>query len=176
MLHGDGPRPDMRLEIWDTAGMEKFQSLTPMYYRGAHGALVVFDVTSSRSYAGMKGWVEALETNGPDGVAIVLCGNKSDIVDMDETAREVDYEEAAEYGKHIGAAYFETSAKTGDNVVEAFTHVVNELWERRRAQAGESDIDDAGPGAGRIDVGGDGGGVSRDATGTPRRGGSGCCS
>jgi small GTP-binding protein len=168
----------MRLEIWDTAGMEKFHSLTPMYYRGAHGALVVFDLTSARSYAGMKAWVQALEESGPDGVAVVMCGNKADLVDADDESREAEYEVAAQYAKEIGAAYFETSAKTGDNVGEAFTHLVNELWDRRRAQAGESDTEDERARKESVALDGDRDGMSRDASGSgsTRGGGAGCCS
>jgi small GTP-binding protein len=106
---------DYRLEIWDTAGQEKFQSLTPLYARGAMGALLVFDITSRSSFSHLSIWKDQLQ-NSDAHVAIAVVGNKCDL----ETARTVTFDEATEYAESISSPYFETSASTGQGVVPAF--------------------------------------------------------
>ena len=68
-----------KYQIWDTAGQEKYHSLAPMYYRNAAAALLVYDITNSKTFATLKAWVRELRELGPEGLTIVLCGNKSDL-------------------------------------------------------------------------------------------------
>jgi len=113
-LHVDGKT--MKLEIWDTAGQEKFAALAPLYYHGAHVALLVFDITEEGSFGKAKFWVGEMQQHGNEGVKIVLVGNKSDLDDR----RAVSEKEAQDYADSNGFPYFEVSAKTGQNVQEMF--------------------------------------------------------
>lgn len=109
----------VRFELWDTAGQERYRSLAPMYYRGAAGAVVVFDVTNRDSFEGAKGWVKELMKKGDPNVVIALAGNKADI----KEGRAVSAEEARDYAKENGIIYFDTSAKSGLNVKEMFAAI-----------------------------------------------------
>ena len=69
----------LRLQIWDTAGQERFRSMAPMYYRGASGAVLVYDVTNSESLDAVRAWVQELRNNSDDEMVISLAGNKCDL-------------------------------------------------------------------------------------------------
>jgi small GTP-binding protein len=103
------------MEIWDTAGEEKFQALTPMYSRDAAGAFIVFDVTSRVTFDHLNVWKDILVGSASD-LALIVVGNKADL----ESRREVSPEEATDYALSINAEYAETSAATGQGVVESF--------------------------------------------------------
>ena len=103
----------VKLQIWDTAGEERFSFLMPIYYRGAQGAVLVFDLTKRRTFDHLERWLGLIRQVCGD-IPIVLCGNKYDLPD-----RRVTSEEAIEFAKANNFAYFETSAKTGENVTEA---------------------------------------------------------
>jgi len=113
----------VKFEIWDTAGQERYRSLAPMYYRGAAAALVVYDITVHDSFTGAKTWIEELQRQGSADIVIGLAGNKCDL----ETKREVSKAEAAKYASENGCLFFETSAKTGENVNEIFTQIAQKL-------------------------------------------------
>eukprot|EP01086_Lenisia_limosa_P012027 TRINITY_DN3922_c0_g1_i1.p1 TRINITY_DN3922_c0_g1~~TRINITY_DN3922_c0_g1_i1.p1 ORF type:complete len:201 (-),score=53.74 TRINITY_DN3922_c0_g1_i1:52-654(-) len=125
------------LQIWDTAGQERFQSLAPMYYRGAQAAIVVFDITEENSFKRAKFWVNELKAKASSDVTISLAGNKSDLA----TLRQVSVEKAKEYAEEFGLPYFETSAKTGDNVEALFRSLVSGLRAPQPANVGV-DIND----------------------------------
>ncbi|NXD32797.1 VPS21 protein, partial [Spelaeornis formosus] len=111
----------IKFEIWDTAGQERFRSLSPMYYRNAQAAVVVYDVTKSASLDQAKTWVKELQRQANPNIVIALAGNKVDL--PSEGRRQVSREEAEEYAKECGLLFFETSAKTGEGVVEVFTEI-----------------------------------------------------
>merc|ERR1719445_1856455 len=111
------------LQIWDTAGQERFRSMAPMYYRGAHAAILVFDVTDQSSLDNVEGWVEELKTHAGEDIIMVLAGNKSDLKEDSGESNE----NAEAYSKSIDAQLFETSAKTGQGVEDLFKHVVKSL-------------------------------------------------
>lgn len=113
----------VKFEIWDTAGQERYRSLAPMYYRGAAAALVVYDITSQESFQGAKTWIEELQRQGSADIVIGLAGNKMDL----DTKREVDKEEARAYATDNNCIFFETSAKTGENVNSIFTSIAKKL-------------------------------------------------
>jgi Ras-related protein Rab-11A len=96
-------------------------SLTSAYYRGALGALLVYDVTNAKSFDNVKLWIRELKTYATNDIVIMLVGNKVDLVDN----REVRMEEAAGYAEENHLAFMETSAFTGHNVEIAFERVVN---------------------------------------------------
>eukprot|EP01088_Endostelium_zonatum_P002027 TRINITY_DN12450_c0_g1_i1.p1 TRINITY_DN12450_c0_g1~~TRINITY_DN12450_c0_g1_i1.p1 ORF type:complete len:209 (-),score=55.78 TRINITY_DN12450_c0_g1_i1:141-767(-) len=113
----------VKFEIWDTAGQERFNSLAPMYYRGAQAALVVYDITNDSSFTRAKSWVKELQTKGTAKMVIALVGNKNDM----EENRRVQATEAQSYAEENGILFMETSAKTGVNVAEIFEQIAKTL-------------------------------------------------
>lgn len=106
----------IKMQIWDTAGQERFRTITSSYYKGAHGLILVFDLTDRQSFLDLENWIIEIEKHASDGVLKLLIGNKNDL----EGARTVSYEEALNFAKINGMKYIETSAKTSKNVNEAF--------------------------------------------------------
>ncbi|XP_074540000.1 ras-related protein Rab-42b [Halichoeres trimaculatus] len=123
------PGVRVKLQFWDTAGQERFRSVTRSYYRNSVGGLLVFDMTNRASFNHIKEWhAEVCERVQPHRVVFILVGQKSD---MDaEGNRAVSREEAEKLAGQLGVPYAEVSAKTGQNVKEAF-----ELLTRRVYQA-----------------------------------------
>jgi len=107
------------LQIWDTAGQERFRSMAPMYYRGAHAAILVFDVTQQESLDKIAGWVEELHDNAGEDIILVVAANKCDLLSQSS----ISMKDATEYAKNIGATMFETSAATGKGIEALFAHV-----------------------------------------------------
>jgi Ras-related protein Rab-1A len=105
-----------KLQIWDTGGQERFASIRPMYYRGALGALIIFDLTSSPSFEHLPQWIEEVRANAKEEIPLLLVGNKDDLVEQ----RQVSLEEINEFTDDFNLYYMETSAKTGDNVGDCF--------------------------------------------------------
>eukprot|EP01038_Epipyxis_sp_PR26KG_P008570 gene8570-11580_t len=109
----------IKFQIWDTAGQEKYHSLAPMYYRGAAAAIIVYDITRANTFKTLKNWVEELKSKGPKDIALAIAGNKADL----EYEREVDKAMAQAYAEEIGAMYVETSAKDDLNVQDIFVQL-----------------------------------------------------
>lgn len=110
-------------EIWDTAGQERYEAITPLYYRSAEAALIVFDLTFEESFTKAKEWLKRLRKERPDpDMPIVLVGNKCDRED-----RNVDDALVQEFVEENNLQYFETSAKTGENVEDMFSWVATSL-------------------------------------------------
>jgi len=98
---------DMRLQIYDTAGQEKFRTITSSYYRGAAGAMLVYDSSNENSFNSLKGWLDDLDRYLPD-VPRVIIANKIDLSEVVEPPR------GEEFAKQAKAPFFRTSAKTGE--------------------------------------------------------------
>jgi small GTP-binding protein len=109
-------------QLWDTSGQPKFRALMPLYIRGAVGALVFYDVTSSASFASIGSWLEELRKAARPQVAIILVGNKADC----EELRAVSFEEGKSFADREQLLFIETSAKDGTNISEAFEMVTAE--------------------------------------------------
>ena len=110
---------NLKLQIWDTAGQESFRSITRSYFRGAIGAMLVFDITNRESFQNIENWVEETRTCASSNIVIIIIGNKSDL----SATREVTAEEATDFAKNKGLIYIETSAKTSQNVDKCFETV-----------------------------------------------------
>ncbi|KAF0987394.1 hypothetical protein HZS_2521, partial [Henneguya salminicola] len=111
----------VRFEIWDTAGQERYHSLAPMYYRGSHAALVVYDITNMESFTRAKNWISELQRQAPPNIVICLVGNKLDLQSKREVATELSEAFATE--NHL--LFCETSAKTATGVQKLFATVVD---------------------------------------------------
>lgn len=112
-----------KLMIWDTAGQEKYKSMIKMYYKNAHAAIVVFDVTNIQSFDKAQSWVDELVENTNNNTIIALCGNKVDL----EESRKVSYDEGSQYAEKIGAFYIEVSAKINLNIEKLFDDILNKI-------------------------------------------------
>ena len=115
----------MKLQIWDTAGQERFRTITSSYYRGAHGIIVVYDVTDEDSFANVKTWLNEIDRYANENVNKLLVGNKSDL----EHLRVVQTSDAAKYAEHEGLSFIETSALESTNVESAFQNILTEIYD-----------------------------------------------
>ena len=113
----------VKLQIWDTAGQERFRTITSSYYRGAHGIIVVYDVTDRESFDNVKHWLLEINKYASNQVQRLLVGNKSDLVNQ----KVVDYTTSKEYAESLKVAFLETSAKGATNVEQAFVMMASEI-------------------------------------------------
>lgn len=107
----------VKMQIWDTAGQDRFRSIVRSYYRGAAGALLVYDTTRRESFEHVSQWLYEARQNADPDLVVTLVGNKNDKVHE----RQVSYEEGQAFAEQNGLHFLETSAVTGHNVDEAFT-------------------------------------------------------
>ena len=115
----------VKIQIWDTAGQDRFRSITKNYYKGAHGIILIYDVTSRKTFENVKNWVAQIREEVSEKVSIILVGNKIDDVD----GRKVKTEEGQMMAKECGLAFFETSAKSGENIDSTFNELVKRTVE-----------------------------------------------
>ncbi|XP_008060584.1 ras-related protein Rab-2B isoform X1 [Carlito syrichta] len=132
MVNIDGKQ--IKLQIWDTAGQESFRSITRSYYRGAAGALLVYDITRRETFNHLTSWLEDARQHSSSNMVIMLIGNKSDL----ESRRDVKREEGEAFAREHGLIFMETSAKTACNVEEAFINTAKEIY--RKIQQGLFDV------------------------------------
>jgi Ras-related protein Rab-5C len=111
-------------DIWDTAGQERFKSLASMYYRGAAAAMVVFEINVADTFEKASYWVRELHANSPETI-VMLVGNKKDL----EGERQVPLADAQRRAAEMNTLYAETSARSGEGVLEAFQAVAHKLVE-----------------------------------------------
>jgi len=116
----------IKLQIWDTAGQERFRTITSSYYRGAHGIIVVYDVTDQESFNNVKQWLQEIDRYASENVNKLLVGNKCDLTNK----KVVDYTSAKEYADQLGIPFLETSAKNATNVEQAFMTMAAEIKNR----------------------------------------------
>ncbi|CAH6904837.1 ras-related protein Rab-25 [Phodopus roborovskii] len=114
----------VKAQIWDTAGLERYRAITSAYYRGAVGALLVFDLTKHQTYAVVERWLKELYDHAEATIVVMLVGNKSDL----SQAREVPTEEACMFAENNGLLFLETSALDSTNVELAFQTVLKEIF------------------------------------------------
>lgn len=116
----------VKLQLWDTAGQERFRTITHSYYRGAHGIMLVFDLTNADSVDNITTWLNDIKKFGVDGSPMLLVGNKSDCV----AHRAVPSEVGQSLASRLGCKYIETSAKENTNVDSAFQELVDMCLKR----------------------------------------------
>ncbi|KAF5200786.1 Ras-related protein rab11d [Thalictrum thalictroides] len=114
----------VKAQIWDTAGQERYRAVTSAYYRGAVGAMLVYDITKRQSFDHIPRWLEELRSHADKNIVIILVGNKSDL----ENQRAVPTEDAKEFAQKEGLFFLETSALEATNVENAFSTVLTEIF------------------------------------------------
>lgn len=135
----------VKLQCWDTAGTESFRSITRSYYRGAAGCLLVYDVTSRQSFVNVRSWLQDVREHADPHLTCILVGNKIDLcANADDPGaaaaaasgprrkREVTTDEGELWAKEEGLLFVEASAKSGENVEEAFERATRDILEKVR--------------------------------------------
>ncbi|KAJ8290115.1 hypothetical protein GJAV_G00008860 [Gymnothorax javanicus] len=111
---------NIKAQIWDTAGLERYRAITSAYYRGAMGALLVYDISKQLTYENVERWLKELYEHADSDIVVMLVGNKSDLTSL----RAVPTEEAKEFAERKSLLFIETSALESTNVEAAFTNVL----------------------------------------------------
>lgn len=124
MITIDGKQ--IKLQIWDTAGQESFRSITRSYYRGAAGALLVYDITRRDTFNHLTTWLDDARQHSNSNMVIMLIGNKTDL----ESKRAVTREEGEKFAAENNLIFMETSAKTAANVEEAFINTAKQIYDK----------------------------------------------
>ena len=123
---------DIEMQIWDSAGQEKYRAISKQYYKKANGIILLYDVTSRESYLGIKQWIKDINNMTTMKPFLILVGNKIDL------ERKVAYQEGEELATKYGALFFETSAATGQGIEEMFqalvTNIMKNYDERKKEQ------------------------------------------
>ena len=117
---------NIKAQIWDTAGEEKYKAITGAYYKGSKGAFVVYDKTRKETFESVDRWINDLKSTGDSKITIILIGNKCDLEDK----REISKENGEEKARSFGCAFLETSALSGDNIEKGFEMMISEIFKK----------------------------------------------
>ena len=161
----------VKLQIWDTAGQESFRSITRSYYRGAAGALLVYDITRRDTFKHLSRWLEEARQHSQSNMVIMLIGNKNDL----EHRRAVSTEEGRAFAEQNGLIFLETSAKTAFNVENAFVNTAEKI--HNNILSGAIDVSNESHGI-KVGMAGSSSNVKLGQGGSGSGGGaakSGCC-
>lgn len=138
----------IKAQIWDTAGQERYRSITSAYYKGAHGALIVYDITRKDSFDSVEKWLSDLKNNGEEKMVIMAIGNKCDMVNE----RVISTEEGEAKAQRNNIAFLETSALNATNVAKAFDELIQKLYVAFKKDFEDNDEDDLGENANTIEI------------------------
>uniref|UniRef100_A0A7S3DJV3 Uncharacterized protein n=1 Tax=Palpitomonas bilix TaxID=652834 RepID=A0A7S3DJV3_9EUKA len=131
----------LKAQIWDTAGQERYRAITSAYYRGAVGALLVYDISKHASFENVQRWLEELRDHADANIVIMLVGNKSDLRHL----RAVPTEEARGFAEKNSLSFIETSALDSTNVEMAFLNILTEIYRIVSRKTVEQGSEDKGP-------------------------------
>ncbi|KAL3360200.1 hypothetical protein AABB24_016612, partial [Solanum stoloniferum] len=157
---------EVKAQIWDTAGQERFRAVTSAYYRGAFGALVVYDISRRTTFDSIPRWLDELKTHSDTTVARMLVGNKCDL----ENIRAVSVEEGKSLAESEGMFFMETSALDSTNVNKAFEIVIREIYNSVSRKVLNSDSYKAELSVNRVNL------VNDGTDGSKQKQGYSCCS
>ena len=113
---------DYKLNIWDTAGQERYRTITSLYYKDAHGVLLVGDVTNDSSIKELDTWFYDVKDNAPKNVSVCICGNKTDLLDDEDNLKMENH--IRSFSENKKCSYLMTSALQGSNIDEAFISII----------------------------------------------------
>ena len=116
---------NIRIQIWDTAGQEKYRAITRNLYLKVLGVLIIYDITNEKSYNNLKTWVQLIREDCGSHMQIIIVGNKCDL----DSERKINQEEVMKYAKKEKIEYIETSCKTGENVQKAVKTICEKILE-----------------------------------------------
>ena len=122
----------IKAQIWDTAGEEKYKSITYHHYKKSVGGLIVYDITKRSTFENVKNWYNDLIYKAEKGCIIALIGNKLDLVEKNGKKREVSKEEAQSYAEDNHMLFYETSAYNGNNINDIFEELMQTIYTERR--------------------------------------------
>lgn len=121
---------NVKAQIWDTAGQERYRAITKAYYRGAVGALIVYDITDRETFDSLKRWLSEVQANSDPSIKLMLVGNKCDLVEK----RKVHIDEGKAFAEQHGLSFVEASAFNGDAVEDAFDHLMGKIFDQQIAR------------------------------------------
>jgi len=133
----------IKAQIWDTAGQERYRAITSAYYRGAVGALLVYDIAKHLTYENVERWLRELRDHADANIVIMLVGNKSDLRHL----RAVPTDEAKAFAEKNNLSFIETSALDSTNVETAFHNILTEIYRivsQKQITEGAGDVDRPG--------------------------------
>ncbi|KAE8712231.1 Ras-related protein Rab11C [Hibiscus syriacus] len=121
----------VKAQIWDTAGQERYRAITSAYYRGAVGALLVYDITKRQAFDNVQRWLRELRDHADSNIVVMMAGNKSDLNHL----RAVSGDDGHALAEKEGLSFLETSALEATNIEKAFQTVLNEIYHVTRKKA-----------------------------------------
>ena len=124
-------------QIWDTAGQDRFRAIAAAYYRGAHGALIVYDITNPNSFQNLESWFKEIQNQGELNCINVLVGNKCDLKEL----RQVETADGIKYAEKRNIRFVETSAADNTNVDMVFTTLMQDIYKNQRNRPRDDDDD-----------------------------------
>ncbi len=114
----------VKVQLWDTAGEERFRTIAKSYYKGAHGIVLIYDVTNRKTYENIRKWMNQIKDDSSSNISIILVANK---IDCENEFRQVTKEEGEVLAKNNNLPIFEASAKDNINVEESFKYLIEEI-------------------------------------------------
>ena len=126
----------IKLQMWDTAGQDRFRTITPSYYKGADGIILAYDITNIESFDNLNMWLKECDKYVSTDVCKILVGNKCDL----ESNRQISYDEGKQYADSLNIHFFEVSSKNYINVNEIFTHLVSNIKNNNKKQINNDTI------------------------------------